>query len=68
MEMMDRNVFLVASLTGEPPVLQDPQRWSKVANNFVNRPLWASLDDIANVSHLQLEFSSNSTKRCSIFF
>jgi hypothetical protein len=69
MEMMDRNVFLVASLAGKPPVLQNPERWSNAANNFVNRSLWASLDDLANVSRLQSKFLPELlTKRCSTFF
>lgn len=52
MEMMDRNVFVTADLTGKDPALQDPNRWSTYARNFIDTASRAPLDDLANVSDL----------------
>lgn len=35
MQMMDRNIFLVADLTGDPPTLGHPERWSLQAKDFI---------------------------------
>lgn len=52
MQMMDKNVFYIADLTGNPPILGQPERWSPEAKSFIVIPTSSSRpgSDIANAS------------------